>query len=1194
MKQIWSFLFTLPLSTIATLAPITIAVAQQQVSSDGTVSTTVTTPDGRNFNINDGTIRGTNLFHSFKEFSVPNGGSANFNNAANIQNIISRVTGGSISTIDGLIKANGAANLFLLNPAGIIFGPNASLQIGGSFLGSTANSFLFDNGFEFSATDPQAPPLLTINVPIGLGFRNNPQNITTQSTTTQYPTLEVPSGKTITLVGGNVSLDGPYLFAPGGRVELGGLSTAGTVGLNGDGSLSFPVGVQRADVSLTKEAFVDVRAGGGGSIAVNARNLDISGGSNLYAGIRQNSGSVGSQAGNIDIDATGSVKISGSDIYNFVPFGATGSSGNINIKAESVSLTDGFVLASNAGQGNAGNITLQAQDTVSLNNSLMTSNIGSPRRQPAKGKVGNIVIDAKDVSLSNGSELQAGLYSNAEGDPGVVSVRAKESVSLTGSGIFNNVESDAVGNGSDIQISAKSVSLSDGAVLQTSNAGQGNAGNITLQAKDTVSLRGRSFILSNIGSPQRQPAKGKVGNIQIEARAVSLTETSQMQAGLYSNAEGNPGIVSIKATDSVSFAGTDTGIFTNVEPGAVGDGSKIQISTGLPGSVSLIDGAVLTASNGGRGNGGDITIDTGSFSNKNGSVVSTSTYGVDNGKAGNLFIKANELVEVIGTGTPGEGTSLRANVESEGTGKGGDLTIETKKLVVRNAQVGTSLFGKGEGGNLTVRATDSVELSGKVFSTNPNNPNEPIRNPAGLFSQINSEGEGKGGNLTIETNRLSVGDGAKVQVATFGKGDAGNLLIRASDIDVYETANANFFPGGIFAGVQVDEDETTVPPKGYGGSVTIETDRLRVRDGARVSTSTEGDGDAGTLVIRAKESVEVSGKLLNPNGRFYNDTSESQISAAATSTSTGNGGSVSIETPKLIVRDSGTVTVRSDNTKPAGNLEINARSIKLDNQGSLTATTQSGNGGNIILGVQDFLLLRRNSNISTSAGLAGAGGDGGNITINSPLIVAFPSENSDITANAFNGSGGKVTINTQGLFGITPLSRQELEQRLNTTDPTQLDPKNLPTNDITAISQNNPNLSGTVNIITPDVDPSRGLFELSETVIDPAQQIAQNPCTKGFGSSFTIIGRGGIPTDPKKILSSDNVRVDLVKPSTTTNSITVTVDEASKNPTVKRIIPAQGWIYNEKGEVLLVGYDPTKTGPQRQQQTPASSCAAVR
>ncbi|WP_246275659.1 filamentous hemagglutinin N-terminal domain-containing protein [Brasilonema bromeliae] len=878
-------------------------VTAQQVTSDGTVSTTVITPDGKNFNINDGTTRGGNLFHSFKEFSIPTGGSASFNNAANIQNIISRVTGGSISTIDGLIKANGAANLFLLNPAGIIFGPNARLQIGGSFLGSTANSFVFDNGFEFSATDPQAPPLLTINVPIGLGFRDNPQNITTKSTPTQYPTLEVPEGKTITLVGGNLSLDGPDLLAPGGRVELGGLSTPGTVGLNTDGSLNFPVGVQLGDVSLTNGAIVDVSAGGGGSIAVNARNLDISGGSALYAGINQGLGSVGSQVGDI---------------------------------------------------------TLKASGTTTVANSF----------------------------------------------------------------VFNYVDSEAVGNSGNLTIETQKLRVSDGARIGTLIFGQGNAGNLT--------------------------------------------------------------------------------------------------------------------------------------------------------------IKADELVEVLGTEKLNQTTtSLQANLESGGIGKGGDLTIDTKKLVVRNAQVGASTFGKGDAGNLTVLATDSVELSGEI-------PGNEKGFPGGLLAQVDLKGEGRGGNLTIKTGRLSVSDGSKVQVATFGQGDAGNLFIKADDVDVFETPKYNFYSTGIFAGVQI-APQTVDQPKGNAGNLTIETDRLRIRDGGIVTTFTQGEGDAGTLQIRAKESVEVFGTSLN--GRLRTST----ISAGATSTSTGSGGSLRIDTGKLIVRDSGTVTVSSENTKPAGQLEINARSISLDNQGSLTATSTSGNGGNIILGVQDFLLLRRNSNISTSAGLAGAGGDGGNITINSPLIVAFPGENSDITANAFNGSGGKVTINTQGLFGITPLSRQELEQRLNTTDPAQLDPRNLPTNDITAISQNNPNLSGTVNIITPDVDPTRGLFELTETVIDPAQQIAQNPCIKGFGSSFTIVGRGGIPTDPKKILSSDNVRVDLVKPvASTVSSTSATQKQPSQKPPVKEIIPARGWIYNEKGEVLLVGYDPTKTGPQRSQPAPASSCAAVR
>ncbi len=137
-----------------------------QVTSDGTLSTTVTSPDEQNFTIEGGNRPngGGNLFHSFRDFSVPTNGSAVFNNAPDIANIISRVTGGNISSIDGLIKANGNANLFLINPAGIIFGNNARLDIGGSFFGSTADSLLFPEG-EFSAVNPDAPPLLTINIP---------------------------------------------------------------------------------------------------------------------------------------------------------------------------------------------------------------------------------------------------------------------------------------------------------------------------------------------------------------------------------------------------------------------------------------------------------------------------------------------------------------------------------------------------------------------------------------------------------------------------------------------------------------------------------------------------------------------------------------------------------------------------------------------------------------------------------------------------------------------------------------------------------------------------------------------------------------------------------------------------------------------------------------------------------------------
>jgi filamentous hemagglutinin family protein len=252
-------------------------VAQQEIVPDTTLPINSNVKlEGNIFNITGGTQAGSNLFHSFQEFSVPTGGTAFFNNAVDIQNIISRVTGGSISNIDGLIRANGT-NLFLINPSGIVFGPNASLNVGGSFLASTASSLKFADGFEFSATAPQTTPLLTISVPIGLQFPANPRSIQNQSTVG----LEVEPGKTLALVGGDVNLDGGVLTAPGGRVELGGLATTGTVGLNMDENnfrLSFPDGVARANVSLTNQAFVDVTADeGGGSIAVNARNLDILG-----------------------------------------------------------------------------------------------------------------------------------------------------------------------------------------------------------------------------------------------------------------------------------------------------------------------------------------------------------------------------------------------------------------------------------------------------------------------------------------------------------------------------------------------------------------------------------------------------------------------------------------------------------------------------------------------------------------------------------------------------------------------------------------------------------------------------------------------------------------------------------------------------------------------------------------------------
>lgn len=192
--------------------------ANAQIAPDSTLGAenSVVTPtniDGLpTERIDGGAVRGTNLFHSFDVFSVPTRSAAYFNNPVNIQNIISRVTGGSVSNIDGLIRANGTANMFLINPNGIIFGRNAELNIGGSFVGSTASSVNFAGGIQFSATAPQTTPLLTVSVPIGLQYGGTAGSILDQSQANdisgELVDLQVQPGKTLALVGDDVRMEG--------------------------------------------------------------------------------------------------------------------------------------------------------------------------------------------------------------------------------------------------------------------------------------------------------------------------------------------------------------------------------------------------------------------------------------------------------------------------------------------------------------------------------------------------------------------------------------------------------------------------------------------------------------------------------------------------------------------------------------------------------------------------------------------------------------------------------------------------------------------------------------------------------------------------------------------------------------------------------------------------------------------------
>ncbi|ACC81517.1 filamentous hemagglutinin N-terminal domain-containing protein [Nostoc punctiforme] len=346
----WVALFGIAIVSVSTFSW---NCANAQITSDGTLPTNSSIQKESNtFNIRGGTQSGGNLFHSFGEFSVPTGNTAIFNNAADIQNIISRVTGNSISNINGLITANSTANLFLINPNGIVFGQNARLDIGGSFLASTASSLKFADGFEFSAINPQSVPLLSINVPVGLQYGANPGNILNQSqafdSSGEIVGFQVKPEKTLALVGGDVVIEGGFLVAPSGRIELGSVAGNSFVSLkpNDTGYTLGYKGIENfKDIHLTQEAFVATDGDSGGSIQVQGANVILADGSQISAV------TLGEGTGKgLTVNATQSLQLIGTSadgLYSSGLFSSTygtGANGNLTINTRDLLIRDGAVV----------------------------------------------------------------------------------------------------------------------------------------------------------------------------------------------------------------------------------------------------------------------------------------------------------------------------------------------------------------------------------------------------------------------------------------------------------------------------------------------------------------------------------------------------------------------------------------------------------------------------------------------------------------------------------------------------------------------------------------------------------------------------------------------------------------------------------------------------------------------------------
>ena len=680
--------------------------------------------------------------------------------------------------------------------------------------------------------------------------------------------------------------------------------------------------------------------------------------------------------------------------------------------------------------------------------------------------------------------------------------------------------------------------------------------NISLRPTQTLAFLGGNIDLQGVGlgSSQGQILLGgldEAGTVTLDEN-LNFTVPENISRG---NISINSALVNVIGDrgGTISFQGKNitvanssiiSGIFTNLGT-LESEGGIIEFDATE--SLTLIDNSRIDASNFGAGNAGNIVIDAGD------SVT------IDNQTG--LFVGS-----------------------FSGQGRAGNVDITTNILEINNESRISATTRAGNAGNINLEAK-SISLNNTSFITN------------------NTQGAGNAGNVNIQTQTLTLNDGSEILNTTEGEGNAGNIQVNASDsvtisgvapVKEFVAPNNSSFPGGFSSGLFSSSEAVA---NGFGGTVSITTDKLSIADGATLSGRTRSaapggniivnadtidlsgggqiltaafdEGNAGNITLNVGDRINISGsdptfftrreQVIELANQIQTEdleqtidpvSPESGIFASTDSDSTGNAGSISIagsnsELPELSLTNGGRIAVDSRGQGNGGNIFIQGSSLDLNNA-AISAETPQGTGGNIKLDIDNNITLRGESLISAAAT---NNADGGNIQIDSEFIVAFPSGNSDIIANAEQGDGGEINITASALLGIE-------ERRSNPINNT---------NDIDASSEFG--LDGNISIFRPDVNTVEPDNELSENLVEESQTVAEVCRNKDLAetSGLTIVGQNRIISEPGLPLDSHNIIT-----SDQTNS-TSTIPQPIETAQGK-IQLARGAVITDSGQVILTAY----------------------
>ena len=849
------------------------SLVQAQVIPDATLQSenSIISVDGTSYQITGGATRGSNLFHSFEQFSVPAGTTAVFVNADNIANILSRVTGGTLSDLQGIIQAGGNANLFLINPAGIVFGPNARLDIGGSFFASTGEGLRFDNGFVYGIANPETPPLLTVSAPIGLRLGNAPGDIQVSGQGSLAPAgLAVAAGQSLSLIGGNVFLSGAQLMAPAGRIEIGAVREASELSLTPDG-LGFDVGFDGVnsfgDIQLSNRSVLNASGIAGGAIDLRGRSVILADQSAII------SDTLGDQDGR-----------------------------GVQVVADQFRLLDSsYIGAATSGEGAGSSINVTANEIdivgtaianykfLELNSFLGTRQIaerqigGIAATTVASGRTGDIALNAQRVLLDEG--VMVSTESLGTGDSGAIVIAATESLRVRGSGVLAGSRVTGVplltpnaiatglstrgipaGGGGSIEIRTTRLDVEDGSSIVTGTLSDRDSGNVSITATESVTLRGpfAPFVFPTSITTVSIGGDGAAGNLNIQTGRLSVQDGAIIFADsgvrtLVGNIEfgGPAGDVTITATESVEVVG-------GVPLAAIFGSSAIRSRTFTDASAGTVQ---ITAPTLNVLDGGRVTSET--LSDGPGGAINIDAHTVLVSGIGNEDLDSTSAI-LASSGLEARVAFITGAIEPvPASGPGGTITINATNLIVQDTgEISVRSFDTGPAGNLEINAA-AVRLD---------------RNGS-LSATTTVDG---GGNIILSANTLAL-DSSRI-TASSESGDGGNLTFTLRDLLLLRNGSLISTEAGTVGAGGNGGDITLNLPNGFVVAVPIENSDIR-------ANAFEGDGGNVTIAARSLLGIE-----------FRPDVLDTPLSDITASSRFGNSGTVTInELAPDIAQDNATL-----------------------------------------------------------------------------------------------------------------------------------------------------------------------------------------------------------------------------------------------------------------------------------------------